>query len=225
MLISNDYYPALARENVDVVTDGIAEVTPECSSSRSDGTVREVDAIVVATGFHVTDSPTFETIIGRDGRTLAADLRPRAASRPTRAPTIANFPNMFFLVGPNTGLGPHLDGLHDRVADQLRRRRARDDRPARAAAPSRSANSRSVATIATCRPSWRAASGTPAAARAGIWTSTATTPPCGPASPSSSAGRQRNSMLAAYETTEPAADVVTLPAAARTEQEAEVAAR
>ena len=49
-----------------------------------DGTVREVDAIVVATGFHVTDSPTFERIIGRDGR-RSRDLATSRASRPTRA--------------------------------------------------------------------------------------------------------------------------------------------
>ena len=103
MLISNDYYPALARENVDVVTDGIAEVRPNAVVTR-DGTVREVDAIVVATGFHVTDSPTFETIHGRDGRTLAQTFA-EGGQQAYKGTTIANFPNMFFLVGPNTGLG------------------------------------------------------------------------------------------------------------------------
>ncbi|MBO0855609.1 MAG: NAD(P)/FAD-dependent oxidoreductase, partial [Nocardia sp.] len=69
MLISNDYYPALGRDNVDVVTDGITEVR-ENSVLTADGTEREVDAIIVATGFHVTDSPAYETVIGRDGRSL-----------------------------------------------------------------------------------------------------------------------------------------------------------
>ena len=103
MLISNDYYPALSRENVDVVTDGIAEVRPNAVVTR-DGTVREVDAIVVATGFHVTDSPTFEKIHGRDGRTLAQTFAD-GGQQAYKGTTIANFPNMFFLVGPNTGLG------------------------------------------------------------------------------------------------------------------------
>ncbi|HEY5855386.1 MAG TPA: NAD(P)/FAD-dependent oxidoreductase [Aldersonia sp.] len=103
MLISNDYYPALNRDNIDVVTDPIAEVRPNAVVAR-DGTVREVDVIVVATGFHVTDSPTFETIRGRDGHTLAQTFAD-GGQQAYKGTTIANFPNMFFLVGPNTGLG------------------------------------------------------------------------------------------------------------------------
>ncbi|WP_040791839.1 flavin-containing monooxygenase [Nocardia paucivorans] len=103
MLISNDYYPALDRDNVDVVTDGIAEIR-ENSIVTEDGTVREVDAIVVATGFHVTDSPTYETIYGRDGRSLA-EVFDEIGQQGYKGSTIANFPNMFFLLGPNVGLG------------------------------------------------------------------------------------------------------------------------
>lgn len=103
MLISNDYYPALNRDNVDVVTDGIAEVR-ENAIVTNDGTVREVDAIVVATGFHVTDSPTYETIAGRDGRTLS-EVFEEIGQQAYKGSSIANFPNMFFLLGPNVGLG------------------------------------------------------------------------------------------------------------------------
>ncbi len=103
MLISNDYYPALGKSHVDVVTDGIAEIT-ENAIVAGDGTVREVDAIVVATGFHVTDSPTYATIKGRDGRSLA-DTFDDGGQQAYKGTAIANFPNMFFLVGPNTGLG------------------------------------------------------------------------------------------------------------------------
>lgn len=103
MLISNDYYPALDRDNVDVVTDGIAEVR-ENAIVTNDGTVREVDAIVVATGFHVTDSPTYETITGRDGRTLS-EVFEDIGQQGYKGSSIANFPNMFFLLGPNVGLG------------------------------------------------------------------------------------------------------------------------
>ena len=66
ILISNTWYPMLAQDNVDLVTDGIAEIRGN-SIVTTDGTVREVDAIIVATGFHVTDSPTYERIIGKDG--------------------------------------------------------------------------------------------------------------------------------------------------------------
>ena len=83
ILISNTWYPTLARDNVELVTDGIAEIR-ENSIVTNDGTVREVDAIVNATGFHVTDSPTYERIIGVGGRSLA-DVWATRASRPTRA--------------------------------------------------------------------------------------------------------------------------------------------
>lgn len=103
MLLSNDYYPTLARSDVDLVTEGIDEVTSSAIVTK-DGTVREVDAIVVATGFHVTDSPTFAGIVGRDGRSLAETFE-EIGMQGYKGSAIANFPNMFFLVGPNTGLG------------------------------------------------------------------------------------------------------------------------
>ncbi|MGF6883343.1 cation diffusion facilitator CzcD-associated flavoprotein CzcO [Nocardia sp. GAS34] len=103
MLISNEYYPALGRDNVDVVTEGIREIRAG-SIVTADGTEREVDAIVVATGFHVTDSPAFETISGRDGRTLA-EVFDESGQQGYKGTSIANYPNMFFLLGPNVGLG------------------------------------------------------------------------------------------------------------------------
>lgn len=103
MLISNDYYPALARPNVDVVTDGIAEVRAN-SIVTEDGAEREIDALIVATGFHVTDSPTYNTITGRDGRTLS-EVFDEIGQQGYKGSAIANFPNMFFLLGPNVGLG------------------------------------------------------------------------------------------------------------------------
>jgi cation diffusion facilitator CzcD-associated flavoprotein CzcO len=103
ILISNDWYPMLAREHVDLVTDGIAEIRPNAIVTR-DGTVREVDAIVVATGFHVTDSPTFERIYGTDGRSLA-DVWDEQGQQAYKGAAVAGFPNMLFVIGPNTGLG------------------------------------------------------------------------------------------------------------------------
>ncbi len=103
MLISNEYYPALGRKNVDVVTDGIREIRAN-SIVTTDGTEREIDALIVATGFHVTDSPAYETISGRDGRTLA-EVFEEAGQQGYKGSAIANYPNMFFLLGPNVGLG------------------------------------------------------------------------------------------------------------------------
>ncbi|MFC9893933.1 flavin-containing monooxygenase [Nocardia sp. NPDC127579] len=103
MLISNEYYPALSRDNVDVVTEGIKEVRAG-SIVTQDGTEREIDALIVATGFHVTDSPIFETIAGKDGRTLS-EVFDEIGQQGYKGSAIANFPNMFFLLGPNVGLG------------------------------------------------------------------------------------------------------------------------
>jgi cation diffusion facilitator CzcD-associated flavoprotein CzcO len=102
VLISNDYLPALGRENVEVVTDGIREVR-ERSIVSADGSEREVDTIIFGTGFHVTDMPAAERVRGRDGRTLAElwDGSPQAHM----GAMVAGCPNLFFLVGPNTGLG------------------------------------------------------------------------------------------------------------------------
>lgn len=103
MLIANDYYPALDREHVEVVTDGIAEIRADAIVTE-DGTARPVDAIVIATGFHVTDSPMFQRICGVDGHSLS-DTFAEQGMRAYKGATMTNFPNMFVLVGPNTGLG------------------------------------------------------------------------------------------------------------------------
>jgi cation diffusion facilitator CzcD-associated flavoprotein CzcO len=103
ILISNDWYPMLAREHVELVTDGIAEVR-ENAIVTADGAVREVDAIVLATGFHVTDSPTYERIVGKDGRSLA-DVWEEQGQQAYKGAAVAGFPNLLFVIGPNCGLG------------------------------------------------------------------------------------------------------------------------
>ncbi len=102
ILPTDEWYPALMQPNVDVVTDGIREIGPHSIVS-NDGTEREVDTIIFGTGFHVTDIPIAQRVRGRDGRTLAEtwDGSPSAY----KGAAVAGFPNLFFLVGPNTGLG------------------------------------------------------------------------------------------------------------------------
>jgi cation diffusion facilitator CzcD-associated flavoprotein CzcO len=103
VLIANDYYPALARDNVDVVTSGVAEVR-EHSIVATDGTEYEADAIIYGTGFHVTDAFDNLELIGQHGANLAE--RWSAQGMQTHLGiTVADFPNLFFLLGPNTGLG------------------------------------------------------------------------------------------------------------------------
>jgi cation diffusion facilitator CzcD-associated flavoprotein CzcO len=102
VLLSNHFYPALAQPNVAVITDGIAEVRAR-SIVDTKGVERPVDAIIFATGFRPTDPPLGAHIRGRAGRSLndvwAGSPRAHAGT------TVAGFPNLFLLLGPNTGLG------------------------------------------------------------------------------------------------------------------------
>ena len=102
ILPSNRWYPTLAEPNVELVTDAITEVRPR-SVVTTDGSQREVDTIIFGTGFHVADMPMGEWVHGRDGKRLvdAWEGSPRAHL----GCTVAGFPNLFLLLGPNTGLG------------------------------------------------------------------------------------------------------------------------
>ncbi|MEV6440813.1 NAD(P)/FAD-dependent oxidoreductase [Amycolatopsis sp. NPDC051716] len=103
VLISNDYYPALARPNVDVNTAGIQEVKAH-SIVDSAGVEHEVDAIIYGTGFKVTDALEYLDITGVDGRNLAKEWASEGM-RTHKGITVSGYPNLFFLLGPNTALG------------------------------------------------------------------------------------------------------------------------
>ena len=102
ILPSNRWYPALGEPNVELVTERIAEVRPNAIVT-ADGAEREVDAIIFGTGFHVTDLPVAKLIRGEGGRTLADAWR--GSPNAYAGTTVAGFPNLFLLLGPNTGLG------------------------------------------------------------------------------------------------------------------------
>lgn len=102
ILVSDDFYPALTHPNVHVITEHIREVRAH-SIVTSDGEEREIDTIICGTGFHVTDTRLPNYIHGRDGQTLAASWQPDPTAYLGTA--VAGFPNMFLLIGPNTGLG------------------------------------------------------------------------------------------------------------------------
>jgi cation diffusion facilitator CzcD-associated flavoprotein CzcO len=103
VLMSNTYYQALDRPNADVVTSGVVEVR-EHSVVAGDGVEHPVDAIIYGTGFHVTDVFDHLDITGRDGRDLAALWREQGIQTHLGI-TVRGFPNLFLLLGPNTGLG------------------------------------------------------------------------------------------------------------------------
>ncbi|MEU8358803.1 NAD(P)/FAD-dependent oxidoreductase [Nonomuraea sp. NPDC048882] len=102
ILVSSDYYPALTRPNVSLVTDAITEIRPR-SIVDAAGVEHEADAIVYGTGFKVVDALTDRHITGRDG--LSVQDAWKGGVEAYHGITAAGFPNLFFLLGPNTGLG------------------------------------------------------------------------------------------------------------------------
>ncbi len=102
ILQSNDYYPALETPNTELVTDGITEIR-QSSIVTAGGSEHEVDTIVLGTGFHVTDFPFAECVVGRDGRKLSEHWIDGLEAY--RSTTVKGFPNLFIVPGPNTGLG------------------------------------------------------------------------------------------------------------------------
>ncbi|MFF8725779.1 flavin-containing monooxygenase [Streptomyces sp. NPDC015171] len=103
ILLSNTYYPAFNLDHVRLVTEGITQIR-EKSLVTADGVEHPTDVLVFATGFHVTDSPMYRRIFGKDGRSLG-DVFDTVGRQCYKGTAIAGFPNMFLLVGPNTGLG------------------------------------------------------------------------------------------------------------------------
>ncbi len=103
ILISNDFYPSLGEDNVDVITEGLAEVRGSTVVGGG-GSEREVDAIILGTGFQVTDFPGTKIIYGRDGDRSLSELW-NGSPRANRCTTVAGFPNLFILGGPNVGIG------------------------------------------------------------------------------------------------------------------------
>ena len=102
ILVSEDWYPALTRHNVEVVDQGVAEVRQN-SVVAADGSEREVDTIVLGTGFRVTDFHGARAIRDAEGRSLAEHWS--GSPQAYLGAAIAGFPNFFMLLGPNTGLG------------------------------------------------------------------------------------------------------------------------
>ena len=101
ILLSSDFYPAVQRDNVELVTDAIDHVTPS-GIVTADGTEHPLDVIVLATGYRATDYLHGLEVVGRGGRRLHDDwTEPRAYL----GMVAAGYPNFFVFYGPNTNQG------------------------------------------------------------------------------------------------------------------------
>lgn len=102
ILISSDWYRALARQDVELVTAPIECVEPN-GVRTVDGRRHEFDTLVLATGFAASSFPAPMTVVGRHG----VDLRDHWSDGATSdlGLSVSGFPNLWFLIGPGTGLG------------------------------------------------------------------------------------------------------------------------
>ncbi|TGK31782.1 NAD(P)/FAD-dependent oxidoreductase [Leptospira gomenensis] len=102
VLISNDYYGALQKSNVIVITEGISEIG-EKGIVTKDGEQHSADVLILATGFQAADATAPFTVKGLGG----IDLNETWKNGPEAylGTTVSGFPNFFLIVGPNTGLG------------------------------------------------------------------------------------------------------------------------
>src|SRR6266853_1287188 len=102
VLVSDDYYPTLNRANVELVTDGIAEICERSIITR-DGVERPIDVLIHGTGFRATEPLIGCRVVGKGG----VEIHDAWGKRMTAylGITVNGFPNLFILLGPNTGLG------------------------------------------------------------------------------------------------------------------------
>jgi cation diffusion facilitator CzcD-associated flavoprotein CzcO len=127
VLFNDDYYPALTRANVELVTDAIEAIVPNGIRTR-EGRTFDADVIVYATGFKSTEFLAPMTIIGRSGRVLRDEWSKGA--RAYLGVTVTGFPNFFMLYGPNTNLGHNsilvmIEAQVDYILDLLGKMQAR----------------------------------------------------------------------------------------------------
>jgi cation diffusion facilitator CzcD-associated flavoprotein CzcO len=122
ILISDDYYASLVHDNVDVITHAVTRFEPHAVVD-TEGTVRPVDAVILATGFQAAE-PTFATRIAGVGGRRLSEVWAEGVEAYLGA-SVAGFPNLFLLIGPNTTLAHNsmiymIESAVDYAADAVR---------------------------------------------------------------------------------------------------------
>ena len=103
VLQSNTYYPTFLRDNVELSTEGLKEIVAD-GVIDANGVKHEADVIIYGTGFHVIDAFDYLDIKGKGGVDLAAQFREHGVET-YMGMTVNGFPNLYFMLGPNTALG------------------------------------------------------------------------------------------------------------------------
>lgn len=109
ILSSDDYYPTFNRPNVSLEVEPIRKITPDGILTEN-GREQKFDTIIFATGFEVADFTTDMRVVGRSGRELFSEWQ-KSGLEAYRGSTVSGFPNLVFILGPNTGLG-HNSMIH-----------------------------------------------------------------------------------------------------------------
>ncbi|EME15489.1 flavin-containing monooxygenase [Rhodococcus triatomae] len=102
ILLSNDYYPALCRDNVELVARGVADLT-STGVVTDDGAEYAADVVILGTGFSTDNRCADEHIVGRDGTSIQQAWRDGMEAYLGLA--VTEFPNLFMIMGPNSGGG------------------------------------------------------------------------------------------------------------------------
>jgi cation diffusion facilitator CzcD-associated flavoprotein CzcO len=102
ILLSDDWYPTITAPNAELVTDRIERVEGNAIVTAG-GARHEVDSIILATGFHPTDPPIARRLFDGAGHSLS-DIW-QGSPQAHVGTTVAGFPNLFLLYGPNLNLG------------------------------------------------------------------------------------------------------------------------
>ena len=111
--LSNDYVPNFNRDNVELVTSAITTLTPH-GIRTADGVERDVDAIVLATGYELFSDPEsyhHGAVVGRGGFDLA-DFYNTQRLQAYQSVSVPGLPNRWMLVGPYSWIGT---GWHELV--------------------------------------------------------------------------------------------------------------
>ncbi|MFT6508643.1 MAG: cation diffusion facilitator CzcD-associated flavoprotein CzcO [Parvibaculaceae bacterium] len=141
ILITDEFYPAMMRDNVSLVTEGISEIKPK-GVVTADGEHHEFDVLIYATGFETTGWKWSMDVIGRGG----AHLNDVWTDAPEAylGITVNDFPNLFVLYGPNTNLGHNsiIFMLEQQVGYTVAALQAMKDKQAQAMVPTKEAQQR-----------------------------------------------------------------------------------